>query len=152
MQTPRIQHATIVVERKLSAAPERVFKAFADPQLHRQWHVPGGDWIIADYEHDFRVGGRLFSSFGPPNDPKFWNEGRFLYIEPNTRIVSAGAMHVGTRTTTSTLCTIELFAEDGGTRLVLTDQSAFLAEGETSAGREQGWSQILDRLQALLIG
>jgi hypothetical protein len=36
-----VVHDTIVVEQTFSAAPERVFQAWADPKQRAQWHFPG---------------------------------------------------------------------------------------------------------------
>jgi uncharacterized protein YndB with AHSA1/START domain len=142
-----VTHATIVVERNFKASPARVFAAWADPNAHGQWNVPGDDWVIADYEHDFRVGGREKSRFGPKGDPKYFSEGHYLDIVPEVRIVSAGTMHFGKVRSSATLCTVELLAEGSGTRLVLTDQSVFFEGLETPADRKSGWGQILDRLE-----
>ena len=35
------QHATFVIERKLSASPQRVFAAWADKEKKRAWFVEG---------------------------------------------------------------------------------------------------------------
>jgi uncharacterized protein YndB with AHSA1/START domain len=131
-------------------SPERVFNAYADPKIHRQWHVPGEGWEFAEYEHDLRAGGREFSRFGPPGDARYWEEGRFEVVVPNRRIVSAGTMHSGTTPSSTTLCTVEIVAEGAGTRLILTDQSVFYGEGETPADRREGWSEILDKLAKAL--
>lgn len=145
-----VVHATIVVQRIYGASPARVFAAWADPAAHGRWNVPGGDWKIVEAEHDFRVGGREFSRFGPPGKSIYHSEGRFEDIVPDTRIVSAGAMYREETRSSVTLCTVELLPEPGGTRLILTDQSAFFDGGETPADREQGWGAILDKLDVAL--
>ena len=50
---------------------------------------------------------------------------------------------------TATLFTVEFHPDGRGTRLVLTDQSAFFG-GETESDRETGWGEIVDRLSAYL--
>jgi uncharacterized protein YndB with AHSA1/START domain len=112
--------------------------------------VPGDDWVVAALEQDFRVGGREASRFGPKGDPIYSSEGHYLDIVPNARIVSAGAMHWGDARTSATLCTIELLAEGAGTRVILTDQSAYLDGRETPSDRTSGWGEILDKLNAYL--
>jgi len=107
------------------------------PTLSRQWYVPGDDWETADYENDFSVGGRQLNRFGPKGDPKYSGDGRYLDIVPEARIVSAGAMHDGNTRISATLCTVELLAEGSGTRLILTDQSAFFDGRETPSGRNR---------------
>ena len=61
-------------------------------------------------------------------------------------------MHSADTRTSTTLCTIELIAEGGATRLILTDQSAFLDGLESPEDRESGWGTILDKLDAHLRG
>jgi Bacterial protein of unknown function (DUF899)/Activator of Hsp90 ATPase homolog 1-like protein len=67
---------------------------------------------------------------------------------PEARIVSVGTMHDDNTRISATLCTVELLAEGAGTRLVLTDQSAFFHDRETPSERKSGWGQILDTLVA----
>jgi uncharacterized protein YndB with AHSA1/START domain len=143
-----VKHDTIVVERNFKASIARVFAAWADPNAHGQWNVPGDDWVIADHENNFRVGGRQMSRFGPKGDPKYYADGHYLDIVPEARIVSVGTMHDGKTRISATLCTVELFVEGIGTRLILTDQSAFFDGRETPSERKSGWGKMLDRLEA----
>jgi uncharacterized protein YndB with AHSA1/START domain len=144
-----VHHDTVVVERRYQASPERVFAAWADPKSHGNWNVPGNGWVIIESVHEFRVGGRQFSSFGPPGNPLHHSEGRFEDIVPNVHIVSAGTMHAGDRRMTTTLCTVEFLPDGEGTHLILTDQSAFYGD-EKASDRSQGWGQILDKLGGVL--
>jgi len=141
-----VKHDTIVVERSFKSSPERVFSAWADPNAHGLWMVPNYDWEIGEFENDFRVGGRLRSCFGPKGDARYCNEGTYLDIIPQARIVSAGTMHDGEIRISATLCTVEFFAEQSGTRLVLTDQSAFFDGRETPSDRRSGWGTVIERL------
>ena len=51
-----ITHNTFVIERSYSAAPEKVFAAFADPVKKRRWFVEGEAHDVEVFEMDFRVG------------------------------------------------------------------------------------------------
>lgn len=144
-----VRHATIVVERSFRAPPARAFAAWANADERRRWDVPGDDWVIVEHEQDFRVGGRERSRFGPADDPAYLSEGMFLDIVPNARIIVAGTMHDHARRMSAALCTVEIYPEGSGTRLFLTDQSAFFGQ-ETAADRKSGWSEIVDRLSAHL--
>ena len=148
MSESTVKHNTIVVERNFKASPRRVFAAWADPKAHDLWKFPGAEWELAQFENDFRVGGRERSCFGPKGDPKYCSVGSYLDIVPEARIVSVGTMHDDNTRISATLCTVELLAEGTGTRLVLTDQSAFFDGRETPSERKSGWGQILDRLVA----
>lgn len=140
---------TIKSERFLAAPPERVFRAWADREERLQWDVPGNDWVIAEFQQDFREDGIETSRFGPEGDPVAESFGRFLNIDPPHRIVSAGVMR-SARTgevSSATLMTLHLEAEGEGTRLTLIDQSVFLGKGETADMRRHGWDEILDKLE-----
>ena len=143
-------HNTVVMERKFKSSPEKVFAAWADPAAHGHWNVPGEDWVIAEFEQDFRVGGRLHSFFGPKGSPRYRSEGHFLNIAENQRIISAGTMHDGNIPMSSTMCTVEIQSNGRGTHLILTDQSAYFQQGETPEDRSSGWGQILKRLASAL--
>lgn len=145
-------HATVVVERDLAAPPARVFAAWADPDQRRQWDIPSAGWVVAEQRQDFHVGGEEYSRFGPAEDPQFISKGFYLDIVPNARIVSAGTMHFRDQRSSSTLCTVELTPHGKGTRLKITDQSAYLGGGEAPSDRDAGWNEIADKLVAFLAG
>src|SRR6202011_3208821 len=131
-------------------APKKVYAAWSGAAQNARWHFPGDDgWELAEFDQDFRVGGHERSRFGPKGAPHLREEGRFLDIVPNERIVSAGTMHDHDLLISITLCTVELAADGDGTLLKLTDQSAFFS-WETKKDRTNGWGQILSRLGAAL--
>ena len=144
------KHDTLVLERTYQASPERVFAAWSDPDIRKEWDVPGDGWELAEMEMDFRIGGRESSRFGPPGGPYYQAEGVYLDIVPDRRIVSAGTMHEGEVRTAVTLATVELFPEGNGTRLRLTDQSAFLEGREDAADRRSGYGTTLAKLEGFL--
>ena len=59
-------------------------------------------------------------------------------------------MHLDERRISVSLTTIEFFAVAGGTRLVLTEQGAFLDGYDDIAGREEGTRIGLDNLDRQL--
>jgi uncharacterized protein YndB with AHSA1/START domain len=147
-----VKHDTIVVERKFKSSPARVFAAWKDPEAFGRWNHPGDDWVMTGYENDFRVGGREKKQFGPAEDARFWSEGLYFDIVPDSRIVSAFAMHENKMRISWTLCTVELIPDGAGTRLILTDQSVFFDGRETPTQRNSGWGQVLNRLKRHLGG
>lgn len=148
--------ATIMVERHYPHSVHRVFRAWSDPLQYARWCAPGGDWVMADSEVDFRIHGRQMMFFGPPGAPRFKGDGRFEDIVEDQRIVTAGTMHdmdepVGRQRMSTTICVVEFIAEGGGTRLILTDHSVFYT-WETPDDRKQGWGEILGKLDTFLKG
>lgn len=144
-----VTHGTFVIERRYDASPARVFNAFADPTARDRWDAPGDDWVIAESEHDFRVGGREYSYFGPPGAPRYRGDGIYLQIVADSLIVMAGTMSDETAPMSASLGTVEFRADGAGTLMVYTEQSAFMGE-ETAAMRIEGWTEIFDRLEAEL--
>ena len=49
-------HATFVLERYYPVPVDRVWDAFADPEMKRQW-FGSGDFVEQERREDFRVGG-----------------------------------------------------------------------------------------------
>lgn len=141
-----IPHASFIVERRLKAPRARVFAAWKDLSL-AQWYVPGGQMI--ESVNEFHVGGVQRTVFGPQGGPVFRGEGRYEDIVEDERIVTAGSMHMNDVRASTTLCTIEFLDEGDGTRLVLTDQTAYYM-GDYSASRREGWDKILVSLEAWL--
>jgi len=77
---------TIRLHRLLRASPERVYKAFLDPDAMAKWLPPNG-FTGKVHEMDARVGGRhrmSFTNFTTGNSHSFG--GQYLELVPNERI------------------------------------------------------------------
>ena len=142
-----LAHAQFTLQRSYPASPQRVFKAWSDPAQKNRWLVEGEGWAITEYSHDFRVGGREHGRFAQKaGDPVYTNDTVYLDIVENRRIVLAYAMARDGNAISASLLTVELQAEGSGTRLVLTEQGAFLDRRDSSLQREQGWEELLTAL------
>ena len=139
------QHATFVIERTYDASPARVFAAWADPAAKGRW-FGGGDDEAGDYELDFRVGGREFSRGGAPDGEVYAYEARYQDIVPDERIVYTYDMQRDERRISVSLATVELKEEGAATRLIYTEQGAFLDGEDKPEYREEGTGTLLDAL------
>ena len=71
---------------------------------------------------------------------------RYQDIVPDERIVSTYDMHMNGERISVSLATTELKPEGNGTRLVYTEQGAFLDGYDTPAQREHGTRELLEAL------
>ncbi|MGA7417373.1 MAG: SRPBCC family protein [Acidimicrobiales bacterium] len=140
-----VNHATFTLERTYPVPPARVFAAWADPEMKRRW-FGGPD---SDHQLDFRVGGREVNH-GRHDGNELTFETVYRDIVEDERIVYTSVLSQGSRPATVSLTTVELCAADDGTRLVLTEQGAFLDGLELPAWREQGTGDQLKALGAEL--
>ena len=143
-----VTHATFTLERSYPAPPARVFAAWADPAAKARWFTPGPG---SGHQLDFRVGGREVATGGPEGGPLMTFETLYRDIVTEQRIVYTSTLSAGADLMTVSLTTVEFTpGEGGGTRLVLTEQGAFLDGQEQPAWREQGTSDQLEALAAEL--
>jgi uncharacterized protein YndB with AHSA1/START domain len=140
-----ITHSTFSIERIYDASPARVFAAWADPVAKARWF--GGP---SDHELDFQVGGREINRGGPDGGPVYTFDSRYQDIVPDERIVYTYEMHLDDTRISVSLATVEFRPQDSGTRLVFTEQGAFLDGHDTPEDREQGTNGFLEALDAEL--
>jgi uncharacterized protein YndB with AHSA1/START domain len=141
-----VVHRTLSVERTYPAPPARVFAAFADPGTKRRWFAEGSDVEVEEFALDFRVGGFERTRFRFVGGAAGRNDTLFLDIAADARIVFAYTLTAGEVRASAALTTVELAADGVGTRLLLTEQVAFLDGVDGAASRRSGWGALLDRL------
>jgi uncharacterized protein YndB with AHSA1/START domain len=138
-----VEHATFVVERTYEGTPERAFAAWADPEAKARWFVDSD----ANLELDFRVGGRERSRGTAPDGNAYSYEALYQDIVPAQRIVYTYDMLLQETRISVSLATVEFTpVGDHGTRLVFTEQGAFLDGHESPARRADGMGSLLDAL------
>jgi uncharacterized protein YndB with AHSA1/START domain len=113
--------------------------------------VPGR-WVIAEQSYDFREGGRERKRFGPKDDPRFVADTLYLDIVPQRRIVFSYSMTSRGEPVSVSLTTVEMSPDGAGTRLLLTEQVAFLDGKDNAANREEGLASMLDKIGESLAG
>ena len=150
MTTRSVTHDTFVIERVYDASPARVFAAWATSEGKASWFVGPEGWTQVERVFDFRVGGqeRVKGSFGNGRTSDF--RSRYFDIVPDRRIVYTYDMYVSDTKISVSLATVEFLAEGAGTRLVVTEQGAFLDGYDDAGNRERGTRGLLDQLDAAL--
>ncbi len=152
-----IVHSTFVIERRFAKPPSAVFAALSEPAKKRRWFGGDDNRDVLHVEIDFRVDGverwrfRMGATTPFPGT-EMTNDGVYLDIVPNKRVVNAYAMAMAGRRFSASLVTFELAESGTGTDFILTHQGAFFEGADGPAMREEGWRSLLDRLAAELGG
>jgi uncharacterized protein YndB with AHSA1/START domain len=144
-----VTHSTWTLQRTYDAKPARVFAAFADREAKSQW-FGGGDEL--QWDLDFRVGGREVNIGRAESGMVFALAAVYQDIVPDERIVYSYDMKMNDERISVSLATIQLEPVDGGTRLMFTEQGAYLDGLDTPEAREHGTGELLDALGRSVAG
>ncbi|GAA4845427.1 SRPBCC family protein [Paenibacillus vulneris] len=134
-----VKHATFVIEKTYTASPERVYHAWSNPAAKAKWFSKPDIF-------DFRVGGREYSSGGPPEGPVFTFDAIYQELVPEQRIVYTYTLDSDGKRFSVSTTTVELIQTGDGTKLIFTEQGAFFDGHDTPEVREHGTTIMLDAL------
>lgn len=135
-----------VIEREFDATPQAVFGAWADPQVKRQWSDCHAEHTT-EYSLDFRTFGHETHKVVYPDGRVQRIEKVFFDIVSGRRIVFAYDIQLDARRLSVSLVTVEFFASQRGTRMIYTEQLAYLDGHEDRAQRLRGTEESMDRLK-----
>src|SRR5258708_4661143 len=76
----------LVLTRMIDAPPAKVFRAWTEPELQKQWFAPS-PWTISKAETDVRPGGSTLIVMRSPEGAEFPNRGVYLEVVKNQRLV-----------------------------------------------------------------
>jgi uncharacterized protein YndB with AHSA1/START domain len=141
-----VTHASFTVERTYRAAPAKVFAAFCDPAAKRRWLVEGEGFTVESYEPGFGVGAFERSSFRFQAGPLVRNDTVYMDVLQDRRIVFAYSMTLEDKPMSTSLATVLFEPQGAGTRMIFTEQGAYLAGFDDVAGRENGTRELLEAL------
>jgi len=139
---------SLTLTRRFPVAPEKVWRAWTDPQALKQWFGPGGPQPVALAEVDLRVGGRFHVVFGGPQGTEHEVEGVYREVIPHRKLVFTWKWP---RTTPEreSLVTVELRRLAGGTELVFRHEQLF--DEAVRDGHFRGWSETMVKLEQFVI-
>jgi len=137
----------LVIERRFAVAPEKVWRAWTDPQAIKRWFGPGGPEPVSVAELDLRVGGRFRIAFGGPDGNAHEAQGVYREVVPNQRLVFTWTWP---RTTPEreSLVTILLTQVGSGTEMVFRHERFF--DEAARDGHQRGWSETFEKLEHFL--
>lgn len=138
-------HTDFVIERDFAATPQAVFQAWAAPRAKRRWSDCHAEHTT-EYRLDFRPLGHETHRVVYPDGRVQEIEKVFFDIVDARRIVFTYDIRIDARRLSVSLVTVEFFASERGTRMVYTEQLAYLDGHEDRAQRLRGTEESLDRL------
>jgi glutathione S-transferase len=131
------------LSRFIRAPREKVFDAFVQAEMIRQWMCPRGMGVEAA-ELDARVGGRYRLTMRTRDRQQHVVTGEYRELNRPARITYTWAWVGGPMDNTETLVSVEFVARDGGTDVQM-HHSGF-PNPQTRDSHRTGWNATLNRL------
>lgn len=141
------QGLTLVLERRLNAAPATVWRAFTDPAVLARWWGPAG-FTVPAADVDCRVGGsyriEMLGESGYCNTIT----GAYKVVEPPRRLVMSWTWEQDSLAGVEMEVEISLAPDGPGTRLLVEHRG--LPRETARDSHRDGWNGGLARLEAML--
>jgi len=143
----------LVISRIIDAPRERVFKAWTDPELLKQWFAPL-PYTTPVAELDVRPGGANLIIMRDPAGNEFPNRGVYLEVVKNERLVLTDAYTKAWEPSEKPFMTVIVTFENEGGKTKYTARVLHWTVADREAHEEmgfhQGWGQCADQLAALV--
>lgn len=150
----------LTFERIVDVPRELIWKAWTQPAHLMPWFCPL-PWRTIDCEIDLRPGGVFRTTMLSPEGQEFPNQGCYLEVIENEKLVWTNALLPGFRPAPATqgghgdfafTATIALSVHGSGTRYTATVIHADEASCKQHAamGFREGWGKALDQMVALI--
>jgi uncharacterized protein YndB with AHSA1/START domain len=143
----------LVLTRLIDAPREKLFRAWTEPALLKQWFAPL-PYTTPVAELDVRPGGANLIVMRGPDGTEMPNRGVYLEVVENERLVFTDAYTRAWEPSAKPFMTVILTfeGENGKTRYTARVRHWTVADREAHErmGFHQGWGQCADQLAALV--
>jgi uncharacterized protein YndB with AHSA1/START domain len=143
----------LVLTRLINAPRAKVYRAWTDPALLKQWFAPK-PYTTPIVEIDVRPGGSAYFVMRGPDGKDLPNRGVYLEVVPNEKLVSTDAYVAAWEPSEKPFMTLILTFEDEGgkTRYTARVRHWTVADREAheKMGFHEGWGLCTDQLEALV--
>ena len=141
------ERPSLRIARHYPVAPEKVWRAWTDPQALKRWWGPDSRDRVSLAQLDVRAGGRFRIVFGGPQGTDNEVQGVYKEVVPNRRLVFTWTWPNSTPERES-LVTFVLRSAHGGTELDFCHEQFF--DEAARDGHRRGWSGAFDKLDGYL--
>lgn len=143
----------LVLTRLINAPRAKVYRAWTDPELLKQWFAPK-PYTTPIVEIDVRPGGSAYFVMRGPDGKDLPNRGVYLEVVPNEKLVSTDAYVKAWEPSEKPFMTLILTFEDEGgkTRYTARVRHWTVADREAheKMGFHEGWGLCTDQLEDLV--
>ncbi len=144
----------LVLTREIDAPREKLFRAWTQPELLKQWFAPL-PFTTPHAELDVRPGGSSLIVMRGPDGTDYPNRGVYLEVVENERLVSTDAFTSAWQPSEKPFMTLILTFEDmgsGKTRYTARVRHWTVEDREMheKMGFHEGWGTCADQLAALV--
>ena len=148
MEAARLREKpSLRLERRYPVAPEKVWRAWTDPEALKRWWGPDANDRVSLAQLDVRVGGRFRIVFGGRQGTDHEVQGVYREVVPNCRLVFTWTWP-NTTPERESVVTIVFKAAGAGTELDFRHDQFF--DEAARDGHLRGWSGALEKLDAYL--
>ena len=147
MEQRLAEKPSLSLQRHYPVAPEKVWRAWTDPQALARWWGPGPGEPVSLAELDVRVGGRFRIVFGGPDGKMHECAGVYQEVVPNKKLVFTWSWPNSTPERISVV-TITFSAVNDGTELNFRHEQLF--DEKARDDHKRGWTATLDKLTEFL--
>jgi len=141
--------APVLLSRHLDAPRALVFEAWSSADHLKRWFSPK-TYTVPGAEVDLRPGGRERLQGRWAHGVVSTFDAVYHDVVADRRLLYSYEMRLEERKISVSLATVELYPQGGGTRLIVTEQGAFLDGYDDAGSRERGTGFLLDRLAQAL--
>jgi uncharacterized protein YndB with AHSA1/START domain len=142
----------LVLTRLIDAPREKLFRAWTEPELLKQWFAPL-PVTTPVAELDVRPGGANLIVMRMPDGQEMPNRGVYLEVVPNERLVFTDAYTGAWQPSPKPFMTVILTFEDEGGKTRYTARVRHWTDEDRAAhekmGFHEGWGLCTDQLAAL---
>lgn len=143
----------LVLTRLINASPDKVFRAWTEPELMKQWFTPR-PFTTPVVETDVRPGGSSFILMRSPEGQEIPNRGVYLEVVPNAKLVFTDAYTKAWEPSEKPFMTATLTFENEGGKTRYTARVRHWTKADCDAheqmGFHPGWGAATDQLEALV--
>jgi uncharacterized protein YndB with AHSA1/START domain len=152
-ENPSIANRELVITRLIDAPREKLFRAWTEPELLKQWFAPQPLTTTVE-EIDVRPGGSNRMVMRDPQGKEYPARGVYLEVVKNERLVFTDAYTSAWQPSEKPFMTVVLTFEDeaGKTRYTARVLHWTVADREAheKMGFHEGWGLCTDQLAALV--